>query len=442
MSGKRLFVISVDALFSEDLEYAATRKHLGPWLEHASGCECTKSIYPTVTYPNHVSMMTGCYADRHGIYTNYMFSTDGDGHSHWYWDGRYIKVDTIFTAAKRAGYTTACGFWPVTCNLKDIDWNMPEYWLSHDGDTVENFFPANGANEQVMEIALANKWRLRPGVVKNIDCQPEYDDWIVGIDCDIIRKYKPEVYLTHWSIVDTFRHKFGIDHPKHFEAIDHVDEWFGKICDALKEAGVYEDTDIVITSDHGQMDCERLSKVNAFLADKGLITLDENGKVVDYVGMIVSDGMCASVYLKNPDSEADKKLVYDTLKEMADIGIYGISEVLTKEYVQEHEHMDGPFSFVIETDGYTSYMDGFVPPYVVRNDKTATKDHRYGRGSHGFLPHKGPRPMFRCAGPHIVPDVILPEHCVVDEAPTYAALLGAELPEAQGKPMTELLKLD
>ena len=443
MKNRRLVVISVDALFAEDKELLETRPNFKAWLEHASGCVNTKSVYPTVTYPNHVAMDTGTYPEKNRLYSNHHFGTDGQTNRHWTWEGDNIKVDTIFQAAKKAGYTTANGFWPVTCYWKDvIDWHVPEYWLVNEGETVEGCFAAMGTDPETMEIVKANKKYLRPGVDLFIDKQPEYDDFIVHCDCDIIRKYKPEVLLTHWCVVDDYRHRFGIDHPYvRGEAMDHVDRFFGMICDALKDAGVYDETDIFVVSDHGQMDTQRKIKLNAFLVDKGLIELDEEGKVKDYTALMISQGMSCHIHLKNPDNIADWQKTYDILKEMAEVGIYGFTRVFTREETKEQFHLDGDFSFVLETDGYTSFLDGFTPPYVWRQDRTEQWDHRFGKGSHGFLPSRGPKPMLWCKGPHIRPDVWLPEHEVIDEAPTYAMLLGAELPEAQGKPMEELLDL-
>ena len=443
MKNRRLVVISVDALFAEDKELLETRPNFKSWLDHASGCVNTKSVYPTVTYPNHVAMDTGCYADRSGLYSNYHFVTSGDSGRHWIWEGDSIKVDTIFDAAKKAGYTTANGFWPVTCySTGSIDYHIPEYWLVNDGETVEQAFLDRGTSPEVNEIVKANKKYLRAGVPYYIDKQPEYDDFIVHCDCDIIRKYKPEVLLTHWCVVDDYRHRFGIDHPKvKGEAMDWVDHFFGMIVEALKDAGVYEETDIFVVSDHGQMDTQRKIRLNAFLVDRGLITLDAEGKVRDYTALMISQGMSCHIHLKDPSNKADWQKTYGILNEMAEVGIYGFQKVFTKDEVRKEYHLDGPFDFVLEGDGYTSFLDGFTPPYVWREDRTEQWDHRHGKGNHGFMPSKGPKPMLWCKGPHIRPDVWLPEHEVVDEAPTYALLLGAELPDAQGKPMEELLDI-
>lgn len=441
MSKRRLLVISVDAMFADDKAYMEHCPNICAWLEHASGCVCTRSVYPTVTYPNHVAMYTGTYPEKNGIYTNYHFTTTGRSDKHWMWEADEIKVDTIFDAAHKGGYSTANGHWPVTCyeSKGSIDYHVPEYWLVNEGETVDKEYAARGASPEVMEIIKANEKYLRPGRETFIDTQPEYDDFVVHCDCDIIRKYKPEVFLTHWCVVDDYRHRFGIDHPYVQSALHHVDRFFGMICDALRDAGVYDETDIFIVSDHGQMDTQRKIKFNAFMKDRGYITLDENGNVADYKAYLISDGMSGEIYLKDPNDKALWQEVYDMLKEMASVGIYGFDRVFTKEEVEKQFHTTGPYSFVLETDGYTSFVDGFVPPYIWRQDRTEAWDHRFGRGNHGFLPTRGPKPMCWCKGPHIRPDVWLPEHCLVDEAPTYAKLLGVELPDAQGKSMDELL---
>ena len=117
---KRLFVYSVDAMVQEDLEYVKNLKNFGPFLEHASGCESIRTIYPSVTYPVHVSIQTGCYPGKTGVICNNLFATKNTGLG-WTWDSRLIRCDNIFSAAKRAGLSTAGAFWPVTAYNKDID---------------------------------------------------------------------------------------------------------------------------------------------------------------------------------------------------------------------------------------------------------------------------------------------------------------------------------
>lgn len=67
-------------------------------------------------------------------------------------------------------------------------------------------------------------------------------------------------------------------------------------------------------------------------------------------------------------------------------------------------------------------------------------DYKFSVSSHGHLPHKGPQPVFLVAGPDIRPGVVLPRQRIIDEAPTFARILGFPLPQAQGRCMEGLLK--
>ena len=95
----------------EDLAYLRTKPNFKKYLEGGSSVERIRSIYPTVTYPNHVSMMTGCYADKTGVYSNYRFTTDSKEDT-WQWFHDSVKCKDIFTAAKEKGYPTAAAAVP------------------------------------------------------------------------------------------------------------------------------------------------------------------------------------------------------------------------------------------------------------------------------------------------------------------------------------------
>ena len=69
-----------------------------------------------------------------------------------------------------------------------------------------------------------------------------------------------------------------------------------------------------------------------------------------------------------------------------------------------------------------------------------TMDYRHGRATHGYMPAKGPQPVFICAGPHVRKGGYRENGLLIDCAPTMAAMLGISLPDAQGSVWTELLK--
>ena len=143
------------------------------------------------------------------------------------------------------------------------------------------------------------------------------------------------------------------------------------------------------------------------------------------------------IKLKDPTDKAAWQKTYDLLKFMRDEGIYGISEVLTTEEAEARDHLGGDFSFVIESDGYTSFSEDWKRPMVQPMDLS---DYRFGRATHGHYPDKGPQPVFFGVGPDIREGIELERRPTVDEAPTYAKILGAEMPWADGTAITEILK--
>ena len=122
---------------------------------------------------------------------------------------------------------------------------------------------------------------------------------------------------------------------------------------------------------------------------------------------------------------------------MCRAGIYGISRVYTKEEVEREERLSGGFSFVIETDGFTSFTNNWVEPYVRTLD---TSDYRFGRATHGHQPDKGPQPTLIAFGPDIRPGAVVERASIVDEPVTVARVLGLDLGDTDGKVIEGILK--
>ena len=69
-------------------------------------------------------------------------------------------------------------------------------------------------------------------------------------------------------------------------------------------------------------------------------------------------------------------------------------------------------------------------------------DYRYGKATHGHNPDKGPQPIFFGFGKDIKEGVIIERRPTVDEAPTYAKILGVEMPGVDGTPIDEMLSIE
>lgn len=161
----------------------------------------------------------------------------------------------------------------------------------------------------------------------------------------------------------------------------------------------------------------------------GLIQVDENGNLRDWTAFCCSNAMSAMVYLKDPANVQDYAKTYAVLQKMAAEGIYGFTTVYTKDETKAMG-LDGDFSFVLETDGYTSFSTDWNRPAVRPFDRN---DFRYGPATHGYLPEKGTQPTFMAVGPSFRENVWLDSAAMIDEAPTFAALLGVPLPCSRRK---------
>ena len=85
--------------------------------------------------------------------------------------------------------------------------------------------------------------------------------------------------MIHPANVDAYRHGTGLFSDKVTHGLHEVDGWLAEIIRATKDAGIYEETDFFIVSDHGQLNIRRCVALNVLLAEKGLIDVDENGKM-------------------------------------------------------------------------------------------------------------------------------------------------------------------
>ena len=99
-----LFVMSVDALFTENLADARHLPGFSEILPRAAVYENVRCVYPTLTYVCHASIMSGCWPDRHGVPHNQKLDPATDDRD-WYWDYASLRVPTVFDWAKRAGLT-------------------------------------------------------------------------------------------------------------------------------------------------------------------------------------------------------------------------------------------------------------------------------------------------------------------------------------------------
>lgn len=215
-----LLLVSIDGLRSTDITDAAmpTLSRLGREGVRAEGM---RPSYPSLTFPNHYTLVTGLRPDRHGITHNSMWDRelgefrlskrDAVG------DGRWWGGEPVWIGAGKAGLRTATLFWPGS--EAEIDGARPQRWTPYD-----KAVPAAARADTVAG------WLLEPASTR------------------------PDFATVYFDRVDKASHEHGPASPEADAARRDTDAALGRLVDALKARGELHRINIVIVSDHGFAD--------------------------------------------------------------------------------------------------------------------------------------------------------------------------------------------
>lgn len=430
MKKRKLIIISNDALVYDDIKYLQTKPSFNKYFNKSSWVKTLKTVYPSITYCCHTSMITGAYPEKTHLYNN---EVDEFMNPKWTWERKYNQAKTLIDAAKEKGYTIANVFWPVTGLDDNIDYNIPEYWSQTPDEPLTVALKNMGASDEVIRDIVEPNLYYIDGHQRQ---HPYCDEFMFSCARDMILKYKPDMLIVHPASVDGIRHGYGVFNEYVNEQLDLTYYWIEKIIRAVEEIGELDNTDFVITSDHGQIDINRWCNPNVLLRENGLITVDQNGKVVDCRAYVKAVGASAQVFLVDKSKKTYDK-VYKIFKDATDSKLYGFSEFFTKEQAKQLHHLAGDFEFVLETDNFTSFGGGITGDYFVNANPA---DYRLGHGTHGHLPDKGPQPTMFMFGPDFNEGVTVERRDTIDMAVTLAHIFGWDLPDADGKVIEEVIR--
>lgn len=419
---KKLLLLSIDAMVTEDLEILRTLPAFSEVLERASVVKNIQSIYPTLTHPAHVSIVTGCYPDRHGIITNDEFRP-GERFSPWLEKASLVKVPMLPQVARTHGYTVASVFWPLTIGM-EAEWVLGRDWVHEKRKTQQQTIADNSTPGLFDEVAdsVRSCWGKEHYEEADSFCflSAEY----------LLRTYRPDLTMIHVILMDHIRHAYGVFSPKLREGYELMDRGLARLLSAMKDAGTYDDTIICLTSDHGQLDVERVAALNRFFLDQGLIRLNPDGTLRSYDAYAHAASLISLIHV---GETADRERVRALLLENREM--LGIGQLFTREETRKLR-LDGDFTFLAETDGRTAFSPRWDTEVVTAIDPA---DWRTSVAGHGHLPWKGVKPMFIVKNPYAQSVCTLESGRLVDEAPTMARLLGFDLPGCDGTPIRELL---
>ncbi len=428
----KLLVLSVDSLFDEDMDFLRTLPNFGRLLRSAAySRDGMRSVYPSFTYPAHATIITGTYPITHGVYHNELLDP-GCKRTDWYWYHRYLKAETVIDAAKRAGLVTAVVGWPCMAGCPNADYLVPEIWTGQADEDPHAIF-ATGASENIMRDGIFERHchKLR-GVH-----QPFLDEFMVSCACDVLRLHKPDVLFIHTTHLDHVRHHTGVHNSSVEQAIIANDSWLGRLMEASQEAGTYDETNFVVVSDHGHMAVRQIFNPNVVFSREGLIETDGSGRLLSWQAWSNSCALSAQVVLKDPTDAALREKVEKIIYAMRARPECGVESVFTKEECAREWRVAGQFDYMLEGRDGTGFWNAWTGPEIILPDNS---DYKFSVASHGHIPTKGPQPVFMMIGPNVREGTVISRRPLVDEAPTFARMLGFDMPQAEGKPIMEMIK--
>jgi alkaline phosphatase D len=326
--------------------------------------------YPSVTFPNHYTLVTGLYPEHHGIVgmtfydparkERYAYS-DPKTNS----DGSWYGGVPLWSLAEKQGMRSACFFWPGS--EAEIAGERPSFYL-HFNDK----YPDEKRIDQVIA------WLKLP---------PER---------------RPHFITLYYSNVDHSGHEFGPDSAETRDAVKHVDELVGTLKHDLDR--LHLPIDLIVVSDHG------MEKVQGTWID-----LDK------YVSL---DGFQTSgTYLYAPSEDAANH-VYQKLKAAdASFMVYRRANVPAELHFDSNPREGDP---VIVPRGPYAIRAEAPPPG--RTDRPPNV------GSHGYDPFMMPtmKAIFYAVGPDIRRGSTVKAFENVNVYPLVVKLLGLESPPVDG----------
>lgn len=323
--------------------------------------------YPSLTFPNHYSIVTGLRPDHHGIVHNTMRDPELGGFKlsdrKAVGEGRWWGGEPIWVGAQRAGLRSATMYWPGS--EAPVQGVRPTQWRPFDADV-----DANARVDQVLA-------------------------WL-----DAPAAERPQLVTLYFDMVDHEAHAFGPESPQARAAIAEVDAALGWLREGLAARGLLDRTNLIVVSDHGMATVAP----NHYVAVEDMVTREE--------AVVVSIGQVVGI-APNPGfgTVVERRLLgahehYDCWRkgELPPRWHYGTHPRIPPIVCQMHEGWDA------------------IPRDVIRRRPTDR-----ARGSHGYDPAlPSMRALFVARGPAFREGARIPAFDNVDVYPLLARLLGID----------------
>jgi predicted AlkP superfamily pyrophosphatase or phosphodiesterase len=213
-----LIVVSFDG-WRWDYHSRAPAPNLRRLMARGVRAESLIPSFPSKTFPNHYTIVTGLYPGHHGIVANTMkdpatgrfFTTSNtrEVRDPMWWGG-----EPIWVTAAHANQSAATMFWPGS--EAPIGGVLPRYWTPYDGN-----YPAEARVDRVLQ-------------------------WL-----DLPAADRPRLLAVYFEDADRAGHEEGPDSRAVREAVMRGDGYIGRLLRGLERRGLTETVNVVVLSDHG-----------------------------------------------------------------------------------------------------------------------------------------------------------------------------------------------
>ena len=412
----KVIVISLDAFGAhslQDPELPAPALHA--LMKQGVHAVSMQPINPTITWPNHTSMVTGVDASGHHVLVNGLIvgqreatppRIDTDAPK-----SQLVAVPTVYDAAHAAGLVTAEVDWVAIKDAPGIDWHFSEQ-PSPDGAIEQELVRAGVVTrkELVDFGAPSQAWR---------------DRIYTRAAVDIIHQHHPALLLLHLLALDSIEHETGYGNDAGRNTIAFLDDRVQEVVDAVRAEGELTNTTFIIVSDHGQHSVHHLLNPNVPLREAGL-----QGAAASRPAFAIPEGGFALVFQKNATDASRQSLQKLYARKPGIRAALTPDEAAKQGWPTPAQTSQAPDLLLYAADDY-EFADRDTAQY-----DTPTLQ----RGAHGY-PNTNPlmQAIFIAAGAGIRPAGEIPAFPDVDVASTIAQLLHVRLDgNVQGKPLTKI----
>jgi predicted AlkP superfamily pyrophosphatase or phosphodiesterase len=372
-----LILVSMDGWRWDYLDRAPT-PHLNALAAAGVRSEGLIPSFPSKTFPNHYTIVTGLYPAHHGIVSNNMLdATIGEQRfsmsAATAKDPRWWGGQPLWVTAQKQGLRAAAMFWPGS--EVEIGGIRPSFWKPFDDD-----LPNRDRTQQVL-------------------------DWLRLPEAE-----RPSFLTLYFSEVDHAGHDFGPESAEVLEAAAHLDAEIGFLVDGVNAIGLASRVHYVIVSDHGmsQNSTERVVVLDDFI-DMTTVTMIDSSPVV---GLWPKSGTAEDIYRALKDKHPH-------------LAVYRRAEVPAHLHYNENPRISPVIGIA---------SDGWAVGSKVQSDDWQSGKRRLG-GNHGYDPStRSMHGLFIASGPRFRKGATIPPLENIHLYSMMARVLGLEAAPNDGNP--------